>query len=180
MNEWKRYLAPVAIVIIAPFSSAYAVQYLSIAEAQKIAFPAATSFETAHVVFSPEQIRLIEAQSGQKVQTRAEQMWKAIQGDKILGYFIVDYVTGKHLQIDYCIALTPDGTVMQVEILEYRESYGGEIRNPEWLKQFEGKTKDSPLVLNDDIINIGGATLSSRHVTEGVKRVLTMFHVTQQ
>ena len=52
---------------------------------------------------------------------------------------------------------------------------GGEIRNADWRKQFVGKTARSPLLLNDDIRNISGATLSSRHVTEGIKRILATY-----
>jgi Na+-transporting NADH:ubiquinone oxidoreductase subunit NqrC len=65
--------------------------------------------------------------------------------------------------------------VHSVEILQYRESYGGEVRSPSWLGQFAGKTSASPLKVNGDIRNIAGATLSSLHVTEGVKRVLATY-----
>lgn len=44
-----------------------------------------------------------------------------------------------------------------------------------WLAQFVGKTSASPLRLNGDIRNISGATLSSTHVTEGVKRILAAY-----
>jgi hypothetical protein len=32
-----------------------------------------------------------------------------------------------------------------------------------------------PVKLNQDIQNIGGATLSCKHLTDGVKRVLTLY-----
>jgi Na+-translocating ferredoxin:NAD+ oxidoreductase RnfG subunit len=71
--------------------------------------------------------------------------------------------------------LEPDGRVRRVEILQYRESYGGEVANASWLAQFIGKTSGSALEVNQDIRNIAGATLSSRHVTEGVKRILAYY-----
>ncbi len=40
------------------------------------------------------------------------------------------------------------------------------------------KSAASPLQLNGDIKNISGATLSSKHVTDGVKRVLQMYEAT--
>ena len=73
------------------------------------------------------------------------------------------------------VSLAPAGAVHSVEILQYRESYGGEINNQSWLAQFVGKTSGSSLRINDDIRNISGATLSSTHVTEGVKRVLAAY-----
>ena len=86
-----------------------------------------------------------------------------------------DRVIGKHLFIDYAVALDPGGRVLRVEILQYRESYGGEVRGAGWLGQFVGKTQKNPPEFNKDIRNISGATLSSMHVTEGVRRVLAAF-----
>jgi len=150
--SWVRYTLPAAAIVSAA-SPAYAVQYLSIEEARKEAFPSATNFS--------------EVQAGR--------VWKAEAGGKVLGFFVFDRVVGKHLFIDYAVAITPGGAVHKVEILEYRESYGGDIRSPSWLAQFVGKTSGSALKINGDIRNISGATLSSTHVTEGVKRILAAY-----
>jgi Na+-translocating ferredoxin:NAD+ oxidoreductase RnfG subunit len=152
MTRWVRYTLPAA-AIMSVASPTYAMQYLSIDEAQKQAFPSATRF--------------VEMQSGR--------VWKAEAGGRVAGFFIFDRVVGKHLYIDYAVALTPTGAVHSVEILQYRESYGGEIRSPSWLAQFVGKTSGSSLKINSDIRNIAGATLSSTHVTEGVQRVLAAY-----
>ncbi|MDE2603171.1 MAG: FMN-binding protein [Bradyrhizobium sp.] len=148
---WIRYTLPAAAIVSAA-APAYAVQYLSIGEAQKNAFPSA---------------HFTEVQAGR--------VWKAEAGGKVEGFFIFDRVIGKHLYIDYAVALTPGGAVHKVEILQYRESYGGEVRSPSWLAQFVGKTTGSALKINGDIRNISGATLSSTHVTEGVKRILAAY-----
>jgi Na+-transporting NADH:ubiquinone oxidoreductase subunit NqrC len=67
--------------------------------------------------------------------------------------------------------------VRSVEILEYRETYGGEIRNPAWRQQFVGKRFGSGVQLGKDIRNISGATLSSRHVTDGIRRLLVTWQL---
>jgi Na+-translocating ferredoxin:NAD+ oxidoreductase RnfG subunit len=151
MTDWVRFTLPAAAIasIAAP---AYAVQYLSIDAAQKLAFPSANRF----------------VENG-------GQTWKAQAGDKLLGLFVLDHVIGKHLYIDYAVALDTSGRVMRVEILQYRESYGGEVREAGWLAQFVGKSSGSALRVGSDIRNISGATLSSLHVTEGVKRVLANY-----
>jgi Na+-translocating ferredoxin:NAD+ oxidoreductase RnfG subunit len=149
MTEWIRWTAPVA-ALVSLASSAHAVQYLTIPEAQKQAFPSATQF----------------------VEVEAGRIWKAQAGGRVVGLFVFDRVIGKHLFIDYAVALDPGGRVHSVEVLQYRESYGGEVRSPSWLAQFVGKTSSSPLEVGKDIRNISGATLSSAHVTEGVKRVV--------
>jgi hypothetical protein len=140
------------LAVVAIASPAYAEQYLDLSAAQKRAFPAATRF----------------AEQGTRV-------WKAEAGDKVLGLFVLDHVIGKHLYIDYAVALDPAGRVSRVDILEYRESYGGEVKDSGWLAQFVGKTAASPLAVGQDIRNISGATLSSHHLTEGVKRIVAAY-----
>ncbi len=152
MPEWIRWTAPAA-AIVSISSAAHAVQYLTIPQAQKLAFPSATRF--------------VEAQAGRA--------WKAEAGGRLIGLFVFDHVIGKHLFIDYSVALDPGGRILRVDILQYRESYGGEVRQPSWLAQFVGKTSASPLTVDRDIRNISGATLSSHHVTEGVKRILATY-----
>ncbi len=174
VSHWITWTVPPAIIMsIAP--PVCATRYLTIDEAQRLAFPTATQFAEAHIVFRPSDITAIERLSGQKVRTRGQQVWKAQANGRLVGFFIVDYVIGKHLVIDYAVALEPDGRIRQVEILEYRESYGGEITNHNWLEQFVGKTNRDAVGLDKDIRNISGATLSSRHVTEGVKRILAVY-----
>jgi Na+-translocating ferredoxin:NAD+ oxidoreductase RnfG subunit len=152
MSQWIRWAAPAA-ALASVTSAAHAVQYLSLAQAQKLAFPSATRF--------------VEVQAGR--------VWKAQAGERVIGLFVFDRVIGKHLYIDYTVAIDPGGQVHRVDILQYRESYGGEVRQASWLAQFVGKTSASPLQVDRDIRNISGATLSSHHVAEGVKRVLSLY-----
>ena len=152
MADWIRLTAPAALAATLA-SPAYAVQYLSIAQAQKLAFPSATNF--------------VPAEGGRA--------FKAQAGDRVLGLFVLDHVIGKHLYIDYAVALDTSGRIHRVDILAYRESYGGEVREASWLGQFVGKSSASALRVGQDIRNISGATLSSHHVTEGVKRIVTAY-----
>jgi hypothetical protein len=150
MNGWIKWAAPAAIMSIA--SPGYAVQYMTVAEAQRQAYPSATSFVP--------------------VDGRAS---KAMAGAQVLGLVVFDHVIGKHLYIDYTVAIDPGGRVRRVDILQYRESYGDEVTGTGWLAQFVGKTSASTLQAGSDIRNISGATLSSHHVAEGVKRVLSAY-----
>jgi Na+-translocating ferredoxin:NAD+ oxidoreductase RnfG subunit len=93
------------------------------------------------------------------------------------GWFIVDEVLGKHEYITYALGLSVSGAVKQIEILDYRETYGYEVREASWREQFVGKTTQNSLKLDGDIRNISGATLSSRHITEGVRRLLATYEV---
>jgi Na+-translocating ferredoxin:NAD+ oxidoreductase RnfG subunit len=106
----------------------------------------------------------------------APQIWQARSGDnQILGWIMEDRVIGKSEAITYALALDTNGAVLALEILDYREAHGGEIRIPAWRRQFVGKTARDPVTLNRDIKNISGATLSCRHITEGVQRLLQVY-----
>jgi Na+-transporting NADH:ubiquinone oxidoreductase subunit NqrC len=96
---------------------------------------------------------------------------------KPAGWFVLDEVYGKHEFITYAVALDTTGAVRGVEILDYRETHGGQIVNPKWRAQFNGKRHGAALKLDDDIQNISGATLSCKHISEGVRRVLAIHEV---
>src|SRR5262245_60695472 len=163
-----------AIVAVGP-GPAHAVQYLTVEQAQRLCFAEATAFEPADVKLTREQMRAIEKDSRVDVREATEKVWRALKGTTFLGWFIEDEVVGKHEFITWALALNTDGSVRQIEILDYRETYGHEIRDPKWREQFVGKTHGAPLKLDADIKNISGATLSSRHIAEGVRRLLS-FH----
>ncbi|MEO8007921.1 MAG: FMN-binding protein, partial [Betaproteobacteria bacterium] len=91
---------------------------------------------------------------------------------KMIGWFFVDQVIGKHEFITYALGLNADGSVRQFQIIEYKEAYGYQVRELKWRDQFVGKTLESPLQVGTDIGNISGATLSVRHITDGIKRLL--------
>ena len=126
-------------------TSAYATTYFSVEQAQRAIFPGAAFTSTG------------------KPNT-----WRTSNG----GYFVVERVVGKHEFITIGVGINSNGTVKQIEIMDYRESYGYEVREASWRAQFVGKSASSLLELGADIKNISGATLSSKHITDAVKRVL--------
>jgi Na+-translocating ferredoxin:NAD+ oxidoreductase RnfG subunit len=173
MKELPAWLLIPAIVLPAA-APAYAVQYLSTEQAQKLMYPQADGFVSAPLQLSAEQKQFVEKASGVRIRFPEQPMWKVMDGGRQTGWFIVDEVYGKHEFITYAVAIGMDGAVRGVEILDYRETHGSEIKNPKWRAQFNGKTLNSELKLDEDIQNISGATLSCRHITDGVKRLLAM------
>lgn len=55
-----------------------------------------------------------------------------------------------------------NGKILQIRVLVYRESRGGEIRYPAFLRQYEGVALDTEQQLDHSIDGISGATLSVR------------------
>lgn len=167
MGSRLPHFAFAAAATLAGSTSGYAVTYLTTEQAQAALFPGVTLTPVSRTLTSRE-TAAIERTSGMRVRARTLRLWSAPDGN----WFIVDEVLGKHEFITYAVALTAGGAVRQIEIMDYRETYGGEVRNEKWRAQFIGKTIAAPLKLDEDIKNISGATLSCRHVTDGVKRLL--------
>lgn len=172
--SWYKVL-PAAVVAIAPTPAAATV-YLTISAAQQALFPGARFVEHP-LSLSDAQRKAIARAAQAPGYDKVQRVWEVRSGSGRVGWFIVDRVIGKHEFITYAVALAADGTVRGVEILDYRETYGGEIRNANWRRQFVGKRPDSQLRLVKDIKNISGATLSSKHVTDGIRRLLVTYEL---
>jgi Na+-translocating ferredoxin:NAD+ oxidoreductase RnfG subunit len=140
---------------------------MNVAQAQELMFPGVELTAQTRSL-GEAQAAAIERTSGVRVRDRKLRAWRATDG----GWFLLDEVLGKHEFITYALALDSAGAVRQIEVLEYRETYGGEVRNAKWREQFNGKRDGAPLKLDQDIRNISGATLSCRHIADGVRRLL--------
>jgi Na+-translocating ferredoxin:NAD+ oxidoreductase RnfG subunit len=150
---------------------AYAVEYLSAEAAQRVAFPDASAFEP--VLIAADVKAAIAREAGRFVVE--PRVWRVHAGDRTIGWFIVDEVIGKVELITYGLALDATGAIKSLDVLAYRESHGDGIRLAAWRAQFTGKRTSDPVKLDADIRNISGATLSCRHVTEGVHRLLLLY-----
>lgn len=169
-NIHSLWLLPVAAIV----SSVYAADYLTVEQTQKAIFADAQSFEAHPVKFTSDQQDKIKSLSGLRQRWDTQQIWRAVKNGKTLGWFVVDEVIGKHEFITYGVGVSPDGLVVGVEIMTYRETYGGGVRDAIWRQHLVGKTLADPFKLDEDVPNISGGTLSSRNVIDGVKRVLTI------
>jgi len=158
-------------------ATAHAAQFLTVEQAQRGFFPDADSFQEKKLELSGEQFAQIEVRSRTRMRLKRYRIWEAFAHGQRMGVVIVDEVYGKHEFITYAMAIDSSGKIVGVEILTYRESYGGEVRNAQWRGQFVGKKAGDQLELDKDVRNISGATLSCQHVTEGIRRNLALYHV---
>lgn len=169
MNWKPNPLLIIGLAAAAPIV-AHAKIYVSVEQAQKILLPHKSLTKNPIIITDGLQDKMRSA-SSIRHPFQGDRIWKAVDGS----WFIVDEVVGKHEMITYAVALSPSGMVTGIEILDYVESYGYEVAEAQWRKQFIGKTATDPIKLNQDIQNIGGATLSCKHLTDGVKRVAVLY-----
>jgi hypothetical protein len=95
------------------------------------------------------------------------------------GFALVRNVKGKDQPITFLVATDLENHLKDVDILVYREAYGGEVAYDSWRRQFRGKGVTDSVEVGRDIRGISGATISVNAVTLGVRRAvadLTAWH----
>jgi Na+-translocating ferredoxin:NAD+ oxidoreductase RnfG subunit len=144
--------------------------YMSPDQAAQLLFPG-EKLERREVELTSEQKAAIEKASDEDVRSRKLVAYVGATKNAVF----IDQVVGKHEFITIAVGVAADGSVRGTEILEYRETYGYQVRHADWRKQFVGKRKGDPIKVGSDIKNISGATLSSVHVSDGVRRLVQTY-----
>jgi Na+-translocating ferredoxin:NAD+ oxidoreductase subunit G len=146
---------------------AHAAQYWTKSGVLKEFFKTATKVTYKHVTLNDASAAAIAKQLG-VASVRRE--WDVYTSDKQDGFAILDVEKGMHEPIDFAVRFNARGAVQRVEIVEYREAYGGEVRGKRFRDQFLGKTASDPIIAGRDIDIVSGASISSRSIALGVKR----------
>ena len=102
----------------------------------------------------------------------ADRVLRVARADSLLGFAAVRNVLGKDQPITFLVAIDPTDRLKDVDVLVYREPYGGEVAYEAWRRQFRGKNATDSLRVGREIRAISGATISVHAVTLGVKRLL--------
>jgi Na+-translocating ferredoxin:NAD+ oxidoreductase RnfG subunit len=173
-------VATLAALASAPVEVVIATEYLSVEAAQKALFPQADSFTELALALSGAQRARIAALAGPQPPHRSLRIWKAVRRGEVTGYVLVDEVIGREDFITYAAGIDATGHLGALEVLAYRESHGGEVRNAAWRRQFAGRDHLAQLRVRTDIQNIAGATLSCEHVTQGVRWLMALWQVALQ
>ena len=166
-----RWFAPLA-ALAAATPQCIAAQYMSVDQARGLIFDKAQEFVPSSIELTPDQLQQLEHESGVKSRTPKQAIWRAMVGGKMLGWFIIDQVIGKHELITYAVGLNLDGTLKQMQVIDYKEAWGYQVRELKWRDQFVGKSTTDALKIGTDIGNISGGTLSANSMTNGMKRLL--------
>ena len=150
---------------------AAATTYFSTEEAQRALFPSA-QFAPVDIAMDRDFLKEVKSRTTMSLKPGKVQIWRVRAADREMGWFFVADVLGKHEDIRYALALDPGGAVKGVEVMEYRETHGDEVKERDWLAQFLGKQLGDDLKLGRGIDAISGATLSCRHLSDGVHGLL--------
>lgn len=158
--------------------NAWAVELIKAEAALKNIFPTATDFKEKDIVLTGEQVRLVQESAGISFETTHSVtlvVYEVKASNVTIGYAFDDVVVGKWAPIHYLVGLDLQGVVLQVVVLEYKEIRGRPVAKKRFLNQYKGKTIQDELMLRVDIDGITGATISSRSMTDGVRKILHIY-----
>jgi Na+-translocating ferredoxin:NAD+ oxidoreductase RnfG subunit len=137
-------------------------------------FPQSEKVSYRKVKLEPADVAALQERLGYRPARPEYVVFVATTGAHVDGYAIIDDEKGQHEAITFAVKLSPEGAVERHEVMVYRESYGEEITDPRFRKQFVGKTVKDPVRAGQDIDVVTGATISSRSMAIGVKRALIL------
>ena len=101
--------------------------------------------------------------------------WTISNNDTTIAYAIMDNVLGKAMPITFLVIVEIDGRIINSEVIKYREAYGGEVGNKNWLAQFTHFSETSNFKLGKNIDGISGATISVNSLTKGIQKIAILF-----
>ncbi len=155
-------------------ASAAAETLLTQEQALKIVFPKSESVKAEMKALSEDQRKTLEENTGLRFAETDYPTFVASTKGQPEGYAVILNEIGKHENITFIVGVSPKGKVMEVAVMEYRESRGEEVKEQRFLSQFRGKKSTDPIRVNQDIVNYTGATLSSYAIARGVRRALAL------
>ena len=118
--------------------------------------------------------KIISNQLNFKTNWKNITVYQGYENKTQLGKAFILNELGKYYPITMMVHITPQQNIGAIIVMVYREQIGRNIRKKRFLKQFVGKTKDSPLKISHDIDGITGATISSWSVARASKKALLL------
>jgi len=162
-------------------TEAYAVVLSSVEEALRSVMPDANDIKSEIKELSVEQREVIAQKAKiefDPIYDKEFQFYIGRTNGQIVGYAVEDFVKGKWGPIHYLLSLDVEGHVKNIIVLEYKERRGKPVATRRFLKQFLGKTVNDRITLKKDIRSVSGATISSRGMTNGIRKLVYIFNET--
>lgn len=178
----KKFILVFFLLLVTPPGFVLADNLISADKALLKIYKQATQFVPEQIALSPEEIIYLEQKADISFKnTHADKIirFTVFKNEQILGWAFEDTVIGKWGPIHYLVGLDLNGDVLQVVILDFQEIRGKPASKKRFLKQYTGKNITHPLRLRRDIDGVSGATITSRSLTDGVRKIVYIFSLHQ-
>lgn len=172
----RRVLGFAALVIILQPLPASGQVLLTQDEALRLAFPEPATIERRTAFLELSQIDSVATLAGSKPAGTLVTYYVGRSADESLGVAYFDGHRVRTLSEVLMIVVTPGGRVERVEILRFAEPR--EYMAPDgWLDRFNEHRLEGDLENKNTVAGITGATLTSRAVTDAVRRALALHEI---
>jgi len=171
-----RYMALVLPLLATVSTGAGADGFASKDEVLRNVFPDADRFEEKLVTLDDKQVKIVQALARAELPSRLVTEYVGWKQNAVTGYAFIDSPIVRTLPGTLMVALSPDGSVRNVEILAFYEPPDYLPMKP-WLRQFDDRKLNPALKLHGEINGIAGATMSSQAVVGSVRRALALYQV---
>jgi Na+-translocating ferredoxin:NAD+ oxidoreductase subunit G len=168
------WMLSVLLAVLSASPSWAAATYFTTPQVLKAFFPQSQRVTFRKVKLDTAQGATLQTRLGYKPARPEYVFFVAMTGEHVDGYAFIDDEQGQHEQITFAVKLSPEGAVERQEVMVYRESYGEEITDARFRRQFQGKTVKDAVRAGADIDVVTGATISSRAMATGVRRALVL------
>lgn len=154
-------------------SELYAEVFCGVDEALSMLLPGAADIKEEVKALAPELKSAVQKNAGVEFDP---------QFDKELHFYVskegtavLDTVKGKWGPIKFMMAFDKEGKIKDIVVLELTERRGKPVKDRKFLDQYIGKSTADPIKLKKDIKGIAGATISSRQMTDGIRKLLYIY-----
>jgi len=163
-----------AMILGLTVGNASALDVTSKEDAVKAVFSGADKIVKKRIRLSTAQRAAIGKLTTRVVRDKSMTFYTGKKGGQAMGYAVVERVTNRSWTISYVVVMNADGSIKDVEVLNYEGARNWGVQYESWLKQFFGKTADSDF---QSVSGITGATVSVRTVSAGVQKVVSAYQV---
>ena len=156
-------------------SEVYAEVFATVDESLKVLLPDAKDIK--------EEVKVLTAEQKKIVAEKAKIEWDT-ENDKDFHFYVsssgiavLNTVKGKWGPIKFMMAFNDQNKIKDIIVLELTERRGRPVKDRRFLDQYMGKSAADPIKLNKDIKGIAGATISSRQMSDGVRKVVNIYEL---
>lgn len=130
--------------------------------------------EKRQVTLAPEKKKIIQKILKRKLKEDSYTFFVGKNGNSDEKYALILDEQGKHFPMTFIVSLDKNASVEQVAVMVYREKRGDAVKRKRFLNQFKNKTSKDPIQVDNDIVHLTGATISSWSMASGVKKAVVL------
>jgi hypothetical protein len=157
MNFKNHISKAITVIVIALLFSSFKATYWELDKDSR-----ATVYKSIAKIFNSETCNLVPID---------DTFYSILEDDSIIGYLAVTDAPSKFHRFDYYVLFDDKEEILKVEVLHYRENYGGEICSKNWLKQFVGIDTENYSSYSREIDGISGATISVNSLKHNLLKI---------